>query len=128
MQQGGDGAAVQHLLSSCYCPLAAVELALCEAAKQGHTEGARLLLAAGAAPCAQPAGVGKSALHAAAEAGHEAVARLLVRAAPQAIHARSETLGGRTPLQVARDADLAGLARRVEEYARECEEGRTTNG
>ena len=122
MQQGGDGAAVQHLLSSCYCPLAAVELALCEAAKQGHTEGTRLLLAAGAAPCAQPVGVGKSALHAAAEAGHEAVARLLVRADPQAVHARSEALGGRTPLQVARDADLAGLARRVEEYARECEE------
>jgi len=114
---------VQHLLSSCYCPLAAVELALCEAAKQGHTEGTRLLLAAGAAPCAQPVGVGKSALHAAAEAGHEAVARLLVRADPQAVHARSEALGGRTPLQVARDADLAGLARRVEEYARECEDG-----
>ena len=46
-------------------------------------------------------GVGKSALHAAAEAGHEAVARLLVRADPQAIHARSEALAGRTPLQVA---------------------------
>ena len=110
-------------------------------------------------------GVGKSALHAAAEAGHEAVARLLVRADPQAIHARSEALAGRTPLQaaihytpskaplclqlcidihytpssyivegvqciavrtplqVARDADLAGLARRLEEYARECEKG-----
>lgn len=102
VQQGDDGAAVQHLLSSCYCPLAAVELALCEAAKQGHTEGARLLLAAGAAACAQPVGVGKSALHAAAEAGHEAVARLLVHADPQAIHARSEALAGRTPLQVSK--------------------------
>ena len=47
-------------------------------------------------------GVGKSALHAAAEAGHEAVARLLVRADPQAIHARSEALAGRTPLQVSK--------------------------
>ena len=27
---------MQHLLSSCYCPLSAVELALCEAAKQGY--------------------------------------------------------------------------------------------
>ena len=52
--------------------------------------------------CAQPVGVGKSALHAAAEAGHEAVARLLVRADPQAIHARSEALAGRTPLQVSK--------------------------
>ena len=60
-----------------------------------------MLLAAGAAACAQPVGVGKSALHAAAEAGHEAVARLLVHADPQAIHARSEALAGHTPLQVA---------------------------
>lgn len=145
VQLGGDGAAVQHLLSSCYCPLAAVELALCEvppphgtgnrgchggqrrlhpgwnhsaarlqttrnqgnhtqvvlrmpsalqpcvrqpsvaqAAKTGHAPGVKLLLAARAAPCAQPAGLGKTALHAAAEAGHEAVARLLVAVDPQA--------------------------------------------
>ena len=137
---GGDGAAVQHLLSSCYCPLAAVELALCEvpppqgtenrgchrgqrrlhpgcnhsaanhtanhtqvglrmqsalqpcvrqpsaaqAAKTGHAPGVKLLLAARATPCAQPAGLGKTALHAAAEAGHEAIARLLVAVDPQA--------------------------------------------
>ena len=56
--------------------------------------------------CAQPVGVGKSALHAAAEAGHEAVARLLVHADPQAIHARSDALAGRTPLQVGECSSL----------------------
>ena len=49
------------------------------------------------------------------------MARLLVRAEPASVQARSEALGGRTPLQAARDADLAGLARRLDEYARECE-------
>ena len=56
--------------------------------------------------CAQPVGVGKSAPHAAAEAGHEAVARLLVHADPQAIHARSDALAGRTPLQVGECSSL----------------------
>ena len=72
------------------------EEALCEASRQDHAEGVRLLLAARAEPLAQPAG--KTALHAACEAGHEAVARLLVQAEPAAVGASGEALGGRTPL------------------------------
>ena len=114
---GEDATPLRHLLSSCYCSTAAITEALCEASRQDHAEGVRLLLAARAEPLAQPAG--KTALHAACEAGHEAVARLLVQAEPAAVGASGEALGGRTPPQVARDADLAGLARRVEAYAKE---------
>ena len=127
VQRCGDGddvaVAMTHLLCSCYCSRCALEEALCEAAKHDRPRAAEVLLAAGARPNAQPEGLGKSALHVACAEGAEAVARLLVAAEPTAAHAPAPSLSGRTPLQVARDADLGGLARRLEQYARECENG-----
>ena len=113
----GSATPLMHLLCSCYCPVAALQPALVEASRNGHVDGVRLLLDARAAPAAQPDG--KTALHVAVEAGHEDVARVLVRRGPTALRAPSSALGGRTPLDVARDNDQAALARRLEALAGE---------
>ena len=115
----GDATPLRHLLSSCYCTHAALQPALLEASRNGHIEGVRLLLDAGASPSVQPQPEGKSALHAACEVGDEAVARALISADPASVHMIS-ALGGRTPLDVCRDNDLSGLARRLEAHATEC--------
>lgn len=107
-----DVRALQHLLSSTYCTVAALEEALCEAAAQGHTEHVLLLLDAGAVARAQPAG--KSALHLACEQGAEDCAHALLSAEPQLLQLRAD-VGGLTPLEVARANDLGGMARRLAE-------------
>ena len=116
-----DATPLRHLLSSCYCIRAALNPALVEASRHGNSAGVQLLLAANASPDDCDAGEGKSALHVACEAGDEAVARLLVAHSPSGLRSsRSALLNGRTPLDVLRDNDLGGLARRLEAYAVEC--------
>ena len=77
-----------------------------------------LLLKAGADPRAKPQG--KTALHVACEAGHEEVARALLAADPASISSEC-THRGRTPLDLAREADLLSLAKRLEAFANELE-------
>lgn len=112
----GDVGPLQHLLSSCYCTRGSLEGALLEASHCGHAACVALLLHAGVAPDCQPEG--KTALHAACEEGHEAAAKELLRGRPELAASRS-LVDGRTPLQLARDADLGGVARRLEAFASE---------
>ena len=112
---------LRHLICSTHCTLHAVEAALFEASKHGNVAGVQCLLGAGARPSAvSDERIGKSALHIAVEEAQEEVAKLLVRAEPGSIHVTSAILGGKTPLDIARDNDMGLLARRLTEYAREC--------
>ena len=47
------------------------------------------------------------------------MAKVLVAADPECISCASRALGGRTALDVARDNDMGGLARRLEQYAKD---------
>ena len=77
-------------------------------------EGCELLLRAGADPRATPHG--KTALHVAVEEGHEPVAHALAKADPSTIAIECY---GCTPVKLARERDMAGLARRLEAHAQE---------
>ena len=111
---------LMHLLSSCYCTQASLGPALLEACRHGNLENVHLLLHAGAQAAVQPPGENKCALHVACESGHEEVARALVSSDPSCVHCQSSALSDRTPLDVARDNDMGGLARRLEQHANEC--------
>lgn len=105
---------LRHLISSCYCTRDTLAEALTEVARQGNIEGCELLLRAGADPRATPHG--KTALHVAVEEGHEPVARALAKADPITLTIECY---GCTPVKLARDRDMAGLARRLEAHAQE---------
>jgi hypothetical protein len=116
----GDAGPLQHLLSSCHCTRRALEGALCEASRRNHLAGVELLLAAGADPRTQPDG--KTALHCACEEGNEEVATVLLRADAGLA---TVTCGGRTALELARDMDFGGIARRLAKLISEAENGAT---
>jgi len=105
---------LRHLISSCYCTRDTLAEALTEVARQGNIEGCELLLRAGADPRATPHG--KTALHVAVEEGHEPVAHALAKADPSTIAIECY---GCTPVKLARERDMAGLARRLEAHAQE---------
>ncbi len=109
-----SAAPLQHLLSSCYCTRNALAEALTEVARQGNVQSLELLLRAGADPRAAPHG--KTALHIAVEEGHEQAARALVTTDPSSLALECH---GRTPVELARERDMAGFARRLEAHAHE---------
>ena len=110
----GKAEAVRHLLTSCYCTPASALPALAEAASKGHTDVVAVLLEAKASP----AGLdhGKTAFHRAMEEGQEECARLLIDAMREREEAYIETPAGHTALDLARQQELGGCARRAEAH------------
>lgn len=106
----GDQIRLRRLLASCFVPASACDSALCEAASHGHEDIVKELLRAQASPNAADIGA-KAPLHFACEQGHEGVARLL-------LDGRADLDGvdrqGRTPCEIAREADLGMMAKRLE--------------
>lgn len=112
----GQHMKVRRLLVSAYVSPHACKGALCVAAGQGHEDVVGELLRAKAFPSSTDGPSNKTALHFACEQGHESIASMLLRAGANISQVDSS---GRTPCQVARDADLCGVARRLEKLAAE---------
>mmetsp|Transcript_18901 Transcript_18901/g.44299 ORF Transcript_18901/g.44299 Transcript_18901/m.44299 type:complete len:257 (-) Transcript_18901:105-875(-) len=108
----GDASQIRKLLSSCYCTKQSTIGALTEAAFRGHKDVVEVLLNAGA----PIDGVqhGKTALHIACEEGHEDIARMLIERCGSRETALMTTPGGLSALDLARQSDLGGVARRMQ--------------
>eukprot|EP00656_Telonema_subtile_P009345 TRINITY_DN14393_c0_g1_i1.p1 TRINITY_DN14393_c0_g1~~TRINITY_DN14393_c0_g1_i1.p1 ORF type:complete len:243 (-),score=60.26 TRINITY_DN14393_c0_g1_i1:360-1088(-) len=114
----GDPVAVRKLLCSCYCTPASTGAALGEAAAMGFVDVVQVLLNAGARPTMRPNG--KTALHRACEEGQEQAARALIQASSSWGEVLVLTVGGeKTAFELAKDLDMGGMAKRLEQY---CEE------
>lgn len=107
----GDAEKMRRLLASCFVPRQACSRALCEASAAGHEPVVLELLRAKASPSATDGPSQKSALHFACEQGHEPLAVHLLEAKADLNAADSS---GRTPCELAREADLGMMAKRLE--------------
>ena len=110
----GNVAGVEELLRSRQFAHADLHAALCETARKGHLQVLQVLLDAGAPAGAQtPAGM--TALHFAAQEGEEDACRLLVRHLPDRGSCEQRNSRGLTAADLARERDLCGVARRLEQ-------------
>eukprot|EP00451_Oxyrrhis_marina_P013323 CAMPEP_0204320652 /NCGR_PEP_ID=MMETSP0469-20131031/7753_1 /ASSEMBLY_ACC=CAM_ASM_000384 /TAXON_ID=2969 /ORGANISM="Oxyrrhis marina" /LENGTH=232 /DNA_ID=CAMNT_0051301917 /DNA_START=22 /DNA_END=720 /DNA_ORIENTATION=- len=107
-----DGDAMRKLLWSCHITHALAASALVEAAKQGRTNILQVLLKAGAPVDAVESG--RTPLLHACACGHEEAALAVVNAAAsvEVTQTRCERTE-MTPLELARDMDFCGMARRL---------------
>jgi hypothetical protein len=122
----GDVEKVGEILRTCYVTRAAALPGLAGAAEEGHEGVIELLLQAGVPPAdADPSRGGKlNSLHVAAAAGQEASATLLVIAMGSMAEFETQTQAGRSAVDLLRDADMGGVARRLEAVAKSAFEQR----
>ena len=108
---------LRYAIRTCFATAALCAPALATASLNGFADVAVALIDAGVDPrIALPKRRGKCAMHIACERGHENVASLLLAAAGAAA-IRDVDDAGATPLDLARRADLNGMARRLEALA-----------
>lgn len=115
----GDAAEVGKLLRCCYITHQTALPALAGAASFGYVEVVRLLLQAGCSASATVPGRpgGKNALHVACDAGQEAAAVALVEAMASRSQFEAKDGGGLSAVELLREADMGGIARRLDAKA-----------
>jgi ankyrin repeat protein len=115
---------VRRVLRSCWVTKSVATAALVEAAARGLADVCAVLIAAGAAPGGPKAAAdwipNKTAFHCACENGHEELAALLLASMSERCEVEVRVGGGGggggglTAVELARQADLGGVARRVQ--------------
>eukprot|EP01047_Picozoa_sp_COSAG01_P038694 COSAG01_NODE_3155_length_6492_cov_3.966995_10_plen_265_part_00 len=124
----GDVELVRRVLRSCWVTKRVATAALVEAAARGLADVCAVLIAAGAAPGGPKAAAdwipSKTAFHCACENGHEELAALLLASMSERCEVEVRVGGGGgsggggggglTAVELARQADLGGVARRVQ--------------
>lgn len=109
----GDAKLVTVLLTTCYVSRSTANAVLYEVSSTGgSSDVVDVLLRAGADGYAPLSG-GRTALHAAMNGGHEHCAEALLPSAPSREAALHRTDEGHTALDLARNNDFAGIARRM---------------
>ena len=112
----GDEELVARILRSCYVSEVMALPALAEAVCRGDVSIVRLLLQAGVSAWKKNINIDKSAFHMACEVGSEEMCNLLLDSMPGHKDIMYMKNGkGRNGLEILRDSDMMGIARRVEE-------------